>query len=245
MKKYFKILMIMILVAFPFVTVNAKTTKKAEKEPINFYIFYGSTCGHCQKLHNYTATLEKDKTINSKFHIVDYEVWGDKNNSDLMTKVGSYFNFNVDGVPFYVIGDQYFTGFSEESSPEKIVKAINEEYSDSKYVDVVAGIQNGSIKVDSTGSNTQTEKNKKNDVVGYVILGITAAVVVAILFGRSNASEYVEPDSETDIEVEEKEEEVKDTKKTEKQESKSKKTSTSKNTTNKNTTKKNTKKSKK
>lgn len=245
MKKYFKILMIMILVAFPFVTVNAKTTKKAEKDPINFYIFYGSTCGHCQKLHNYTATLEKDKTINSKFRIVDYEVWGDKNNSDLMTKVGSYFNFNVDGVPFYVIGDQYFTGFSEESSPEKIVKAINEEYSDSKYVDVVAGIQNGSIKVDSTGSNTQTEKNKKNDVVGYVILGITAAVVVAILFGRSNASEYVEPDSETDIEVEEKEEEVKDTKKTEKQESKSKKTSTSKNTTNKNTTKKNTKKSKK
>lgn len=245
MKKYFKILMIMILVAFPFVTVNAKTTKKAEKEPINFYIFYGSTCGHCQKLHNYTATLEKDKTINSKFRIVDYEVWGDKNNSDLMTKVGSYFNFNVDGVPFYVIGDQYFTGFSEESSPEKIVKAINEEYSDSKYVDVVAGIQNGSIKVDSTGSNTQTEKNKKNDVVGYVILGITAAVVVAILFGRSNASEYVEPDSETDIEVEEKEEEVKDTKKTEKQESKSKKTSTNKNTTNKNATKKNTKKSKK
>ena len=219
MKKYFKILMIMILVAFPFVTVNAKTTKKAEKDPINFYIFYGSTCGHCQKLHNYTATLEKDKTINSK--------------------VGSYFNFNVDGVPFYVIGDQYFTGFSEESSPEKIVKAINEEYSDSKYVDVVAGIQNGSIKVDSTGSNTQTEKNKKNDVVGYVILGITAAVVVAILFGRSNASEYVEPDSETDIEVEEKEEEVKDTKKTEKQESKSKKTSTNKNTTNKNATKKN------
>lgn len=245
MKKYFKILMIMILVAFPFVTVNAKTTKKAEKEPINFYIFYGSTCGHCQKLHNYTATLEKDKTINSKFRIVDYEVWGDKNNSDLMTKVGSYFNFNVDGVPFYVIGDQYFTGFSEESSPEKIVKAINEEYSDSKYVDVVAGIQNGSIKVDSTGSNTQTEKNKKNDVVGYVILGITAAVVVAILFGRSNASEYVEPDSETDIEVEEKEEEVKDTKKTEKQESKNKKTSTNKNTTNKNSTKKNTKKSKK
>ena len=230
MKKYFKILMIMVLVVFPFVTVNAKTTKKAEKGPINFYIFYGSTCGYCQKLHNYTATLEKDKTINSKFRIVDYEVWGDKNNSDLMTKVGSYFNFNVDGVPFYVIGDQYFTGFSEESSPEKIVKAINEEYSDSNYVDVVAGIQDGSIKVDSTGSNTKTEEKKKNDVVGYVILGITAAVVVAILFGRSNASEYVEPDSETDMEVE----------KTEKQESKSKKTST-----NKNTAKKNTKKSKK
>ena len=66
MKKYFKILMIMVLVVFPFVTVNAKTTKKAEKGPINFYIFYGSTCGYCQKLHNYTATLEKDKNSSSK-----------------------------------------------------------------------------------------------------------------------------------------------------------------------------------
>ena len=94
--------------------------------------------------------------------------------------------------------------FQKNLVQKKIVKAINEEYSDSKYVDVVAGIQNGSIKVDSTGSNTKTEEKKKNDVVGYVILGITAAVVVAILFGRSNASEYVEPDSETDMEVEEK-----------------------------------------
>ena len=119
MKKYFKILMIMVLVVFPFVTVNAKTTKKAEKGPINFLYILWINMWLLSKLHNYTATLEKDKTINSKFRIVDYEVWGDKNNSDLMTKVGSYFNFNVDGVPFYVIGDQYFTGFSEESSPEK------------------------------------------------------------------------------------------------------------------------------
>ena len=96
----------MVLFVVLFVTVNANNTKKVEKRPIHFEIFYGSTCGYCQKLHNYTATLEKDKTINSKFRIVDYEVWGDKNNSDLMTKVGSYFNFNVDGVPFYVIGDQ-------------------------------------------------------------------------------------------------------------------------------------------
>lgn len=241
MKKFFKVLMIMILVAFPFVTVNAKTTKKAEKDPINFYIFYGSTCGYCQKLHNYTATLEKDKTINSKFRIVDYEVWGDKDNSELMTKVGNYFNFDVDGVPFYVIGDQYFTGFSEETSPEKIVKAINEEYSASDYVDVVAGIQDGSIKVDSNGSNTQTTENKKNDVVGYIILGITAAIVVAILFGRSNAGEYVATDSEDEekVEVEEKEEK-KATEKAEKKESENKKT-----TTKKTPTKKNTKKSKK
>ena len=205
MKRFFKVLMIMVLVVFPVLTVNAKTTKKASKEPINFYIFYGSTCGYCQKLHNYTATLEKDKTMNSKFRIVDYEVWGDKDNNALMTKVGNYFNFDVDGVPFYVIGDQYFTGFSEESSPEKIVKAINEEYEDSNYVDVVAGIQDGSIQVSDSNAKEQNDAKNKNDVVGYIILGITAAIVIAILFGRSSAGTYsTETLKEEDEKVEEK-----------------------------------------
>ena len=195
MKKFFKILMVMVLVVFPVLTVNAKTTKKASKDPINFYIFYGSTCGYCQKLHNYTAELEKDKTMNSKFRIVDYEVWGNQDNNNLMTKVGTYFNFDVDGVPFYVIGDQYFTGFSSETSPEQIVKAINEEYEDKDYVDVVAGIQNGTIEVkDKTSKDNGT--TKKSDVVSYIVLGVTAAIVVAILFGRSSTGAYTESEDE-------------------------------------------------
>lgn len=195
MKKFFKILMVMVLVVFPVLTVNAKTTKKASKDPINFYIFYGSTCGYCQKLHNYTAELEKDKTMNSKFRIVDYEVWGNQDNNALMTKVGTYFNFDVDGVPFYVIGDQYFTGFDSESSPEQIVKAINEEYEDKDYVDVVAGIQNGTIEVKDTTSK-ENQSNKKSDVVSYIVLGVTAAIVVAILFGRSSTGAYTESEDE-------------------------------------------------
>lgn len=242
MKKFFKVLMIMILVAFPFVSVNAKTTKKAAKEPINFYIFYGKSCGFCQKLHNYTATLENDKTINSKFRIVDYEVWYDENNSELMTKVGNYFDFDVDGVPFYVIGDQYFTGFNEETSPEKIVKAINEEYSASDYVDVVAGIQDGSITVTDSNNTGKVynENKKKNDVVGYIILGITAAIVIAILFGRSSTGQYVATETEEEKVEESKKEEKKTTEKEEKAVEENKKT-----TTKKTTTKKNTKKSKK
>lgn len=233
MKKFLKVFMIMVLVAFPFVTVNAKTTKKAEKEPINFYIFYGSSCGFCQKLHNYTATLEKDKTINSKFRIVDYEVWGDKDNNALMTKVGSYFNFDVDGVPFYVIGDQYFTGFSEETSPEKIVNAINKEYADSNYVDVVAGIQNGTIQVDESKTlSNEKEASKKNDVVGYIILGITAAIVIAILFGRSS----------TNVSTEVSEIEVQDTKTEEKKEKEEKKDVKAKTTSKKTNNKKSSKK---
>ena len=112
-----------------------------------------------------------------------------------MTKVGTYFNFDVDGVPFYVIGDQYFTGFDSESSPEQIVKAINEEYEDKDYVDVVAGIQNGTIEVKDTTSK-ENQSTKKSDVVSYIVLGVTAAIVVAILFGRSSTGAYTESEDE-------------------------------------------------
>lgn len=192
MKKFLKVLIVMVLVVCPFVNVNAKTTTKA-KDPINFYIFYGDGCGHCAKLHEYTAELEKNKKMNKKFKIVDLEVWKNETNSNLMTIVGQYFNYNVDGVPFYVIGDQYFSGFNEETSPEKIEDAINKAYNNAEYVDIVAGIQDGSIKVDTEAMTKET--NKKNDTVGYIILGITAVIVVAILFGRSSTTNYIEEES--------------------------------------------------
>lgn len=202
MKKFLKVLIVMVLVVCPFVNVNAKTTTKA-KDPVNFYIFYGSGCSHCAELHEYTAELENNKKINKKFKIVDLEVWSNQENSELMTIVGQYFNYDVDGVPFYVIGDEYFSGFSEESSPEKIEAAIDKAYNNSEYVDIVAGIQDGSIEVEVP---TESETDKKNDTVGYIILGITIAVVVAILFGRSSTPSYEE---ETEEQPEEKVEEKK------------------------------------
>lgn len=203
MKKFLKVLIVMVLVVCPFVNVNAKTTTKA-KDPVNFYIFYGSGCSHCAELHEYTAELENNKKINKKFKIVDLEVWSNQENSELMTIVGQYFNYDVDGVPFYVIGDEYFSGFSSESSPEKIEAAIDKAYNNSEYVDIVAGIQDGSIEVEVPTNESETDK--KNDTVGYIILGITIAVVVAILFGRSSTPSYEE---ETEEQPEEKVEEKK------------------------------------
>lgn len=256
MKKVLKIFMMLLLVLTPMIAVDAKskTTTKA-KDPVNFYIFYGSKCGFCQALHEYTAELEKDKDFNYMFNIVDYEVWSNQDNVDLMVKVGQYFDFDVDGVPFYVIGEQYFTGFSSESSKELIESAIKEAYNNKDYKDIVAGVANGSIKVSDKDASEKDDK-KKNDIVGYIILGITAVVVIAIIFGRSNTKYYdVEDEIEEEIVEEEKTKNENKASKTEpKKETKkattSKKTatksntkSTTKKTTNKSTTtKKNTKK---
>lgn len=184
MKKILSIILTLIVMVVPVMGVSAEESNK-----INFYIFYGNGCGFCEKLHKFTAELEKDKEYNKMFNIVDYEVWKNQENSDLMVKVGEYFGEDVDGVPFYVIGDKHFSGFSEESSPAEIKAAIKAAYENKDYVDIVAGIGQGTISKNNSDL-TEEDAKKDNNMVGYILLGITAVIVVAIIFGRSNATYY-------------------------------------------------------
>lgn len=195
MKKFLYLIMMLVLV-LPF-AVDAKKTTKSIK-PVNVYVFYGDGCGYCAKLHEYTAELEKDSTMNKKFKIVDYEVWKNQTNSDLMIKVGTYFNQKITGVPFYVVGEETFSGW-DDNSGATLKAAINEAYSNKKYKDVVAKIIDGSIEVSESDINKVQESSQSNtdngnqdtstDKVAYVILGVTIVIVLAIIFGRSKSDD--------------------------------------------------------
>lgn len=210
--KKIKYLLIVLLAIVPFINVDAKskTTKTtataAAKEPINFYIFYGSTCGYCAALHEYVAKLEADDSINYMFNVVDYEVWGNENNSELMSTVAESFGEQATGIPYYVIGDKSFTGFSEESSAESIKSAIKNAYNDSKYKDVVAGLAaNSAAKADSGSNSVATNgkdlsEEKSNSTTGYIILAITVVAIVLVIIGRNKSSNELYEDVE-EVEV--------------------------------------------
>jgi len=211
MKKFLKGLLILMLAVIPFITVDAKkstTTTEAKGEPITFYEFYGSTCPHCQELNEWIDTvLEKDKDYNYKYKLVRYEVWNDQTNATLMQNVGSYLGIEVRGVPFMVIGKETLSGFSSASSPAEIKKLIDQAYNankEGKYEDVVAGIGEGKISIEEKDKTTPEDK-KKNDFVGYIITGVIAIIIIAIIFGRSKTS-YI-PEVEDEEEVEETKEE--------------------------------------
>lgn len=207
MKKILSVLLALLVAFMPLFGVSAKE----EKEKINFYIFYGNGCGYCAALHSYTDQLQKDKNYKDMFNIVDYEVWKNQENATLMSNVGAYFKTKVTGVPFYVIGDQYFSGFSDQSSPAQIEAAIKKAYENKDYVDIVAGIGEGTISVKDADLN-EKDTSKENNIVGYIILGITAIIVVAIIFGRDKDTYYdeeeVEEVEEEKTETEEEEEVV-------------------------------------
>lgn len=95
------------------------------KEKINIYLFYGEGCPHCEELKNYLNSL--DNKEKSYFNIYTFEVWNNSTNQQFMKDSAKYLNKEVSGVPFLIIGNKTFEGYSE-SMNIKIKKAIEAEY---------------------------------------------------------------------------------------------------------------------
>lgn len=95
------------------------------KEKINIYLFYGEGCPHCEELKKFLNSLgNKEK---SYFNIYTFEVWNNSTNQQFMKDSAKSLNKEVSGVPFLIIGNKTFEGYSE-SMNIKIKKAIETEY---------------------------------------------------------------------------------------------------------------------
>lgn len=90
------------------------TNAEVTEDKINIYLFHGSECPHCKEEIEW---LKKIKTQYKEYvNIVKYEVWHDETNQKNMKKVSEKLEANADGVPFTVIGENYFIGFSDTIS---------------------------------------------------------------------------------------------------------------------------------
>ena len=166
--KKLKFLLIMVMFALiPFVSVSAK-------EKINVYMFRGEGCPHCEEAEKWFKELEKDKEYVSYYNLIDYEVWYDEENADLMEDVAEKLDTTANGVPFMVIGEKYFNGFTE-SMESDIKRAIKEAYNSVDYVDVVKGVKNGTYNKDTnkksydefSNSDDSTNDDKKTNEDKY------------------------------------------------------------------------------
>lgn len=95
---------------------------KVEEDKINIYLFYGDGCPHCRAEKALLEKLE-DKYPN-QLNVYLYEVWDNKDNAKILRKFKKEFNLTEnDSVPFTVIGEKYFYGYSD-SVGVKIEKQI-------------------------------------------------------------------------------------------------------------------------
>jgi len=117
MKKIFIILSLSVFIFFGSFSISSASNK------VDAYLFYGTGCPHCAKEIKFFNSI---KNKYPDLNVVTYEVYFSRENSLSMQKVANYLKAEVGGVPFLIIGDKYFVGFGEESSPKEIESRIFE-----------------------------------------------------------------------------------------------------------------------
>ena len=169
--KKIKLFIIGLLLILPFVGMSVAN---ADSKKVNVYLFRGEGCPHCEEaIEWFNDSLSKDEEYKDLYELVKYEVWYDENNSNLMQEVATELGTEASGVPFIVVGDQYFSGFSATQTPEKIKAAIKEQYDNKDYKDVVAAVKKGE-SVDKKGSTS---------ILPIIIVSaISVGVVLALVF---------------------------------------------------------------
>lgn len=160
-----------------------------EKNLVNIYLFYSDTCPHCASEEKVIEELEKkyDNIV-----VYRYEV-GNSENARLLEEVAKIKDTTVTGVPFTVIGDKVYKGFSESDSKERFMATI-EYYSEYGYDDLVGeyigGVELPSYQVDEENQEDLSKyiddyTNVKIDVplIGSVDTKNLTLPVIAILIG--------------------------------------------------------------
>ena len=120
--KYFIILLIAALI-IPF-TVHAEGEETESKE-VKVYFFRGEGCSHCAEAEAWFESIEEE--YGAYFQVVDYETWYNEENAELMQTVAKARGETAEGVPYIIIGNQSWNGFTESYESEMISK-IQEEF---------------------------------------------------------------------------------------------------------------------
>ena len=98
-----------------------------QKKKVNIYLFWGDGCPHCEAELKYLDSIV-DK-YGKYFNIFALETWHNKDNKKLYKKLAEKMDAEANGVPFTIIGNKTFSGYSEEMNDE-IIKAIKSQYKD-------------------------------------------------------------------------------------------------------------------
>ena len=104
----------------------------AKENEVNIYFFHSNTCPHCKEEIELLNELEKDY---DNINISKYEI-SDDNNSVLLSNIGTLLDVKITGVPFTIIGNKYFVGYSSENSKKTFISTIK-YFSTYSYTDVV------------------------------------------------------------------------------------------------------------
>ena len=118
------LLIVSLLILFlPSSNILAQEDAEVLDNTINIYFFWGEGCPHCEKEEVFLNKIEEKY---DDVRVYDYEVWGSRENLNLMKEFGRRLNADVRGVPFTVIGENYIIGWlNDEYTGKQVEDAID------------------------------------------------------------------------------------------------------------------------
>ena len=164
---------------------------------VNVYFFHDDDCSICEQERVYLQALQKDRYPNMR--IYSYEI-GTETNHNLMLQAKKLYNESRTGVPFTIVGDKVFYGFSQGVKGE-FQQAVY-TYSNNKYenklgqqigisykTDLEGTVQeykeNSNYTVEETSGKETTPTKKKNpDISKYTnsIILVSAGIILFVIY---------------------------------------------------------------
>lgn len=150
-KRFLCIFIFLLVIAIRDVYADSNYVDRDSNNLVNIYLFHSDSCSHCKALINDLNGIISDY---DNVYFYNYEIH-DSDNKDKYDQVRDVYKVYDESVPFLVIGDKYYIGYSESKSHIMIIKTI-EYYSRYGYVDRVSKI------VDN--DNVGTYEVNENDI---------------------------------------------------------------------------------
>ena len=101
---------------------------KYDENKANIYFFWGNGCPHCEKEFEFFESIKTE--YGDYFTLHSFETWYDEENAELLNQFASAMGDKVTGVPYTIIGNKTFKGFSE-SKEKEFLEAIKTQYKNS------------------------------------------------------------------------------------------------------------------
>ena len=119
-------------------TEFAKMTEsdiKNSNDKVNIYIFWGDGCPHCKHLAEFFN--EHKSEVEKMANLYTFEVWKNSDNLTFMKNLGKFLGETPKGVPYFIIGNKTFSGYSESDTKTKnqILETIKTEFQKSTKTD--------------------------------------------------------------------------------------------------------------
>ena len=134
-------------------------------DKITIYFFRGKGCKFCRAFLSYLNDIVPE--YGKYFNVVAYDVWNDRNSDKLLDEVSEFLNQPSEGIPYAIIGDTVFNGYSTDYD-EVIIEAIKKEYNKKKRYDVLFEMK-----------ESKESENKVDFTPVYVTCGIISLVTIS------------------------------------------------------------------